>query len=228
MKFTPVIILSVGFGFFFGCNGQEMSTKEVQLNNEIDSVSYSMGVNIAQNIKSQGMKELNVNALAMAFNDILNDQTPKMDAATCNMVINDYFQNLQTARAEESKQAGSTFLDENKSRENVTTTESGLQYEVLVEGNGPKPEAEDEVTVHYHGTTLDGTVFDSSVNRGEPVNFPVNGVIQGWQEALQLMPVGSKWKLFIPSDLAYGPRGAGQSIGPNETLIFEVELISIN
>ena len=142
--------------------------------------------------------------------------------------VNQIFSPRLRARSFASLRHTNRLLDENKNRENVTTTESGLQYEVIVEGNGPKPVAEDEVTVHYHGTTLDGTVFDSSVNRGEPVNFPVNGVIQGWQEALQLMSVGSKWKLYIPSDLAYGPRGAGQSIGPNETLIFEVELISIN
>ncbi len=228
MKLSQVIILAVGFGFIIGCSGQEMSTKEVKLINEIDSVSYSMGVNIAQNILSQGMKEINVDALSKAFNDILNDQTPIMDAATCNTVINNYFQNLQTAVAEENKEIGSAFLDENKNKENVTTTDSGLQYEVLVAGSGSKPTAEDEVTVHYHGTTIDGTVFDSSLDRGQPVDFPVNGVIMGWQEALQLMSVGSKWKLYVPSDLAYGPRGAGQDIGPNEMLIFEVELIRIN
>jgi FKBP-type peptidyl-prolyl cis-trans isomerase FklB len=227
MKIVSATVLVASFIVFYGCGGQEMSTKEVQLNNEIDSVSYSLGVNIAQNVKSQGMDEVNVDAIANAFNDVLNDQSLKIDEATCSMVINSYFQNLQTSRAEESREAGIAFLEENKIRENVTTTESGLQYEILTEGSGPIPGENDTVTVHYHGTTIDGTIFDSSVERGEPVNFPVKGVIMGWQEALQLMPVGSKWKIFIPSELAYGERGAGRDIGPNETLIFEVELLSI-
>ena len=123
--------------------------------------------------------------------------------------------------------AGNVFLAENAKREEVTTTVSGLQYEVLSEGKGDSPKATDEVTVHYHGTLIDGSVFDSSVERGQPATFPVNGVIPGWIEALQLMKPGAKYKLFIPSDLAYGERGAGQKIGPNSTLIFEVELISI-
>ncbi|MBS0000386.1 MAG: FKBP-type peptidyl-prolyl cis-trans isomerase [Cyclobacteriaceae bacterium] len=205
-----------------------MSGKEVQLGNEIDSVSYSLGVNIAQNIKSQGMDELNIEAMANAFSDVFEDDSLKIDEMTCSMLINTYFQNLQSSNAEESMQEGLAFLEENKSRQNVVTTESGLQYEVLEEGSGPKPGENDTVSVHYHGTTIDGTVFDSSVDRGEPVSFPVNGVIQGWQEALQLMPAGSKWKIFVPSELAYGERGAGRDIGPNETLVFEVELISIN
>jgi FKBP-type peptidyl-prolyl cis-trans isomerase FklB len=227
MKIISATLLVTSILVLLGCGGQEMSTKEVQLNNEIDSVSYSLGVNIAQNIKSQGMDEVNVNALANAFNDVLNDQSLKIDETTSSMVINSYFQNLQTARSEESREAGIAFLEENKNREEITTTESGLQYEILEEGSGPIPKEDDTVVVHYHGTTIDGTVFDSSVERGEPVNFPVNGVIVGWQEALQLMPVGSKWKIYIPSELAYGERGAGRDIGPNETLIFEVELISI-
>ncbi len=228
MKLLSKMVLAAGFATLMGCSGQEMSTKEVQLSNEIDSVSYSLGVNIAQNIKSQGMDEVNVNALAKAFNDVLGDQTLKLDQTTCSMVINTYFQNLQTSRSEKSKEAGLAFLEENKNKENVITTESGLQYEIITEGTGPIPTGDETVTVHYHGTTIDGTVFDSSVDRGEPVSFPVNGVIPGWQEALQLMPVGSKWKLYVPSELAYGERGAGRDIGPNETLIFEVELLSIN
>lgn len=228
MKLLSNMVLAAGFTTLLSCSGQEMSTKEVQLNNEIDSVSYSLGVNIAQNIKSQGMDVVNVNALTKAFNDVLGDQTLKLDQSTCSTVINTYFQNLQSSRSEKSKEAGLAFLEENKNKENVFTTESGLQYEIITEGTGPIPKEDDTVTVHYHGTTIDGTVFDSSVDRGEPVSFPVNGVIMGWQEALQLMPVGSKWKIYVPSELAYGERGAGRDIGPNETLIFEVELLSIN
>jgi FKBP-type peptidyl-prolyl cis-trans isomerase FklB len=123
---------------------------------------------------------------------------------------------------------GKKFLADNSKRENVITLPSGLQYEIMKAGEGPKPNLEDKVTTNYHGTLIDGTVFDSSVDRGEPASFPVNGVIKGWTEALQLMPVGSKWKLFVPYDLAYGERGTGPQIGPYTTLIFEVELISIN
>jgi FKBP-type peptidyl-prolyl cis-trans isomerase FklB len=228
MKVLSNWILAAGMVLLWGCDQQEVSTKEVRLNNEIDSVSYSLGVNIAQNIKSQGMEDVNVEALAKAFNDVLGDQTLKIDQATCGMVINTYFQGLQSSRAEESKEKGLAFLEENKKKNNIVTTESGLQYEILKEGTGPVPKEDDTVTVHYHGTTIDGTVFDSSVDRGEPVSFPVNGVIPGWQEALKMMPVGSKWKIYVPSDLAYGERGAGRDIGPNETLIFEVELLSID
>ena len=144
------------------------------------------------------------------------------------MLIQDYFVELSQKKSQEAISAGQAFLDENGKKEGVTTTASGLQYEVLTNGTGATPIESDQVTVHYHGTLVDGTVFDSSVERGQPATFPVNGVIPGWVEALQLMNVGSKYKLYIPSDLAYGERGAGGSIGPNETLIFEVELLSIN
>ena len=139
--------------------------------------------------------------------------------------MQEYFQNLANKALKLT--LGGKALAENAKREEVTTTVSGLQYEVLLEGEGDSPKATDEVTVHYHGTLIDGSVFDSSVERGQPATFPVNGVIPGWIEALQLMKPGAKYKLFIPSDLAYGERGAGQMIGPNSTLIFEVELISI-
>ena len=144
-----------------------------------------------------------------------------------NIILQDYFQKLANKALEANSEAGKTFLAENAKRKEVTTTASGLQYVVLTEGKGVAPKATDEVTVHYHGTLIDGSVFDSSVERGQPATFPVNGVIPGWVEALQIMKPGAKYKLFIPSDLAYGERGAGQMIGPNSTLIFEVELISI-
>ena len=136
-------------------------------------------------------------------------------------------QAAQTKALEENKLAGETLLSENKAREGVVVTESGLQYEVITKGEGDTPDENDKVNVHYHGTLPDGTVFDSSVERGEPITFPVNGVIKGWTEALQLMKVGDKWKLFIPSDLAYGARGAGPKIGPNQVLVFEVELLGV-
>jgi FKBP-type peptidyl-prolyl cis-trans isomerase FklB len=129
--------------------------------------------------------------------------------------------------APDALEAGQRFLAENATKPGVVTRPSGLQYEILTVGNGPKPGPSDVVTTHYHGTLIDGTVFDSSVERGQPISFPVQGVIPGWVEALQLMPVGSKWRLFVPSELAYGKRGAGGAIGPNEVLVFEVELLSI-
>jgi FKBP-type peptidyl-prolyl cis-trans isomerase FklB len=228
MKLFTIMILAAGFMFFTGCSQQDMSGKEVQLDSQIDSVSYSLGVNIGKNIKAQGVDQLNVNALANAMNDVFGDDSLKIDEMTSNMVIQNYFENLQSSVAEKSREEGLAFMEENKGKENVVATESGLQYQVLEEGSGAIPKEDDTVTVHYEGKTLDGTIFDSSLQRGEPVSFPVNGVIQGWQEALQLMPVGSKWRIWVPSDLAYGERGAGRDIGPNETLIFDVELMSID
>ena len=143
-------------------------------------------------------------------------------------MIQDYFTKQQAAASEGIIKVGADFLAENGKRKGVTTTKSGLQYEIIKKGNGPIPAATDNVETHYHGTLLDGTVFDSSVERGTPIALSVNGVIKGWTEALQLMSVGSKWKLFIPYNLAYGERGAGALIKPYSTLIFEVELISIN
>ena len=147
---------------------------------------------------------------------------------TITSFINSYFSKKQKKESESMIEDGANYLQENAKREGVTTLPSGLQYEVINDGTGPMPTIEDNVTTHYHGTLIDGTVFDSSVDRGEPASFPVGGVIKGWTEALQLMSVGSKWKLYVPYDLAYGERGAGAQIGPYSTLIFEVELISIN
>jgi FKBP-type peptidyl-prolyl cis-trans isomerase FklB len=210
-----------------GCNSQTNTGKDVTLVNEIDSVSYSLGLNVAKDVKKQGLEDVNIDAILKAFNDVYSDNElmiSEMDAGQC---LNTYFRKAQLAKSDASKEAGIAFLVENKAKEGVITTESGLQYEVMTEGSGEKPALEDKVTTHYHGTLIDGTVFDSSVDRGEPVSFPVNGVIPGWTEALQLMAVGSKYKLYIPSELGYGERGAGGAIGPNQALIFEVELISI-
>ena len=151
-----------------------------------------------------------------------------IQADSANKILNTYIQALQQKKLTANLEVGNKFLEENKTKEGVVTLTSGLQYLIMKEGNGPKPGAESKVTTHYHGTLIDGSVFDSSVERGEPASFPVNGVIKGWTEALQLMPVGSKWKLFIPSELAYGanPRQGGP-IEPNMALVFEVELLSI-
>lgn len=199
---------------------------KVDMEDEKQKLSYALGANIAQSLMSQGLDDLDTEVFLKGMNDAKNDSS-QMSDQEAQMVIQTVMQKKQEAKAEEATKEGREFLAKNATREEVTVTPSGLQYEVLVEGNGPKPTSSDKVKVHYHGTLLDGTVFDSSVSRGEPIEFPVTGVIQGWVEALQLMPMGSKWKLYIPYDLAYGERGAGGKIGPYSTLIFEVELLEV-
>ena len=199
-----------------------------KLKNEIDSVSYSLGVNIGENIKAQ-FPNLDLKNFEIGIEDVLNEKKqPKVEGADAQKIIQDYFTKMQAKANEEKIEAGKKFLEENSKRDEVITLESGLQYEVLKAGEGAKPTPNDQVTTHYHGTLIDGTVFDSSVERGEPATFPVSGVIKGWTEALQLMSVGAKWRLYVPSDLAYGERGAGAQIGPHTTLIFDVELLKIN
>ena len=198
-----------------------------QINTEMEKVSYSLGVNVAKSVKNQGLKSIDAKAIAQAFTDVFEENELKISEQESNEVLQEYFGKLAKKAQSENVAAGQKFLDENAKREGVVTTTSGLQYEVLKEGSGDSPKETDKVTVHYHGTLIDGTVFDSSVDRKQPATFPVNGVIPGWIEALQLMNIGAKYKLFIPSKLAYGERGAGGAIGPNATLIFEVELISI-
>jgi FKBP-type peptidyl-prolyl cis-trans isomerase FklB len=220
-----VLIFGVS-ALIFSCNNVDTSNSE--LSTQMDSLSYSLGVSVANNLKSSGFETIESSAISAAFNDVFSENDVKISEEDANALIQDYFMELSQKKSQEATNKGQAFLDENAAKEGVVTTASGLQYQVLTEGQGAKPVASDEVTVHYHGTLLDGTVFDSSVDRGQPATFPVGGVIQGWVEALQLMNVGSKYKLFIPSNLAYGERGAGGSIGPNETLIFEVELLSIN
>ena len=220
-----VLIFGVS-ALIFSCNNVDTSNSE--LSTQMDSVSYSLGVSVANNLKSSGFETIESSAISEAFNDVFSENDVKISEEDANALIQDYFMELSQKKSQEATNKGQAFLDENATKEGVVTTASGLQYQVLTEGQGAKPVASDEVTVHYHGTLIDGTVFDSSVDRGQPATFPVGGVIQGWVEALQLMNVGSKYKLFIPSNLAYGERGAGGSIGPNETLVFEVELLSIN
>ena len=221
-----IIILSSLF-LFITCK-TEKTNKTANLVTELDSVSYSLGVNIGENIKTQ-FEDINLNNFEAGIKDVLEkDVEAKISDNQAQAIIQSYFSKKQQKQSESVIEEGINFLRENGKREGVTTLVSGLQYEVINDGTGPKPTIEDNVTTHYHGTLTDGTVFDSSVDRGEPSSFPVGGVIKGWTEALQLMAVGSKWKLYVPYDLAYGERGAGQQIGPYSTLIFEVELISIN
>ena len=222
-----IIILS-SLILFIACE-TEKSDQRVNLITELDSVSYSLGVNIGGNLKKSSFEDINLYNFEAGIKDVLEKEVePKISDNQAQAIINSYFSKKQQKESESVIEEGVNYLRENAKRKGVTTLPSGLQYEVINYGTGPKPTIEDNVTTHYHGTLIDGTVFDSSVDRGEPASFPVAGVIKGWTEALQLMAVGSKWKLYVPYDLAYGERGAGPQIGPYSTLIFEVELISIN
>lgn len=203
-------------------------------NKEFDRISYALGLSMGNNFKASGITELNYQDFADGVAAVFDGLAPKMSYDQAKEEIQKFFQAMaERQRAEAQKMgevneaAGKAFLDENGKRVEVKTLPSGLQYEVIKEGDGAVPGPNDQVTVHYTGKLIDGTVFDSSVDRGEPATFGVSQVIPGWVEALQLMKAGSIWRLFIPSALAYGPNGAGNIIGPNSTLIFDVELISV-
>lgn len=193
----------------------------------MDKVSYALGLSIGNNFQNSGIKKLQVEDFVKGLEDVLGEKQPAISYEEAKQVINDYFMKLQQERLEINKQAGAEFLEINRHKAGVVELPSGLQYEILKQGTGARPSASDKVKCHYHGTLINGTVFDSSVQRGEPATFGVSQVIPGWVEALQLMPVGSKWRLFIPSNLAYGEHGAGDVIEPNSTLIFDVELLDI-
>lgn len=195
--------------------------------NELERVSYSIGINVATSIKSEGLDSINSFYISKGFQDVFENKDLAINIEESNKIIGEYFNKKQDAKNQRLAIDSKIFLEQNKQKDGVMTTESGLQYLILSEGRGNNPTLNDNVTVHYHGTLIDGTIFDSSVDRKQPATFPLNGVIPGWQEALQMMSVGSKWKIFIPSELAYGESGAG-AISPNSTLIFEVELLSIN
>lgn len=199
------------------------------LKTEMEKVSYGFGVNIAQNMKQQGMSEINADLLSKGVSDYLAGNKLEIPEDQIQEILQTYFKELQEKQFKGNITKGKEFLENNAKRDGVTTLNSGLQYEVITEGSGAKPKETDKVTTHYHGTLIDGTVFDSSVDRGEPATFPVNGVIKGWVESLQLMNPGSKWRIYVPEDLAYGANPhPGGPIEPYSTLIFDIELISIN
>ncbi len=197
------------------------------LKNANDSVSYAIGMSLASFYKEQGITSVNTNCVSAALNDAMKGRPTLMSEEQMNMSISNYLQQLKKEKSAAAREAGRQFLAANKTKPGVVELPSGLQYLVEKMGDGPKPALTDKVKCHYHGTLINGVVFDSSVDRGQPIDFPVNGVIKGWVEALQLMPVGSKWKLFIPADLAYGDNQAGAQIAPGSTLIFDVELLEI-
>ena len=193
----------------------------------MDKISYALGLSMGQNLMGSGVEKLNYQDLALGIEDVLTHQQPKISYLEAQQVLGQFFQELEAKVAGAAKADGEKFLAENAKREGVKVTASGLQYEVLEPSLGQKPKATDTVRVHYEGTLIDGTVFDSSYRRGESISFPLNGVIKGWTEGMQLMSVGSKYKFFIPYQLAYGERGAGASIPPYAALIFTVELLGI-
>ncbi len=219
------IILTLILGGFCGAF---VANAQSDMKNQQDSLSYAIGVNIGQNLESQQFNSMNYQAIVKGIEDYMEKNDLQISQTEINMILNNYMLQKQKELADEMSKAGREYLEKNAERSEVTSLPSGLQYEIIKEGDGPKPGPTDKVTTHYHGMLIDGTVFDSSVERGEPATFPVNGVIKGWQEALVLMPTGSKWRLYIPYYLAYGERGAGGKIGPYATLVFDVELLSIN
>jgi len=231
MQIKSLVVTLVAGTFILGsCN--TFKSSKVELKTLADSAAYAIGIDIGNNIKKNlptapGGKDLDQKIILAAFTNALNGNPSQIDSLKITTTTQSYFMKAQQAESGKAAEAGVKFLADNGKRAEVKTTASGLQYEIIKEGTGPKPLATDTVIVHYHGTTIEGKVFDSSVDRKEPAKFPVNQVIPGWTEALQLMPVGSKWKLVIPSALAYGERGAGADIKPNAVLVFEVELLEI-
>lgn len=204
------------------------------MDKEFDRLSYALGLSMGNNFRSSGIEKINEADFADGVKAVFSGAQPKMSYDEAKEEIRKFFEALEAkqreaaaAQGKVNEEAGKAFLDENGKRAEVHTTASGLQYEIVKEGDGPMPGPGDQVTVHYTGRLIDGTVFDSSVERGAPATFGVTQVIPGWVEALQMMKAGSKWRLFIPSALAYGPNGAGGVIGPNATLIFDVELINV-
>ncbi len=198
-----------------------------KLHGELEDFSYALGMSIAGNLIQTGVKTVNPELFLTGFKDVFKGETPLIRPEEANIILEEFIGKLNQDKGAGNLEEGLKFLAENRKKQGVVELPSGLQYIVLKEGDGEIPTATDKVKCHYHGTLIDGTVFDSSVERRQPAVFPVNGVIKGWVEALQLMSTGSKWRLFIPSALAYGSNGAGAAIGPNSALIFDVELLKI-
>lgn len=222
LLFLSIIIL------FYSCVESSQNTNDVELKNKIDTVSYSLGINIGQKIIDEGATEINTEVLIIALNQALEEDsslliTPK----SANIILQKYFSEIKKVKSKKTNTTGKEFLEQNKNNKNVFTLESGLQYQVIKKGSGTIPQLNDMVTIHFKGTFIDETVFDNTFGKN-PVTFPVGKCIAGWEEALQLMPVGSTWKLFIPAELAYGKKGSGEIIKPNTVLIYEIKLIKIN
>jgi FKBP-type peptidyl-prolyl cis-trans isomerase len=229
MKFRSIAVI-VLFGIFLSsCNQSPNLGGSSKMKNDLDSVSYAIGANIAKMLKDRDkVDEINYNTFVKGMKDVFEDNEMTLNDSVRRATISSYMRNLQNKVAQENLQKGQEFLEENKKKEGVKETESGLQYKVIKEGSGISPEPQDTVKVHYTGENINGEIFDSSVDRGKPAEFPLNRVIKGWTEGLQLMKEGAKYKFYIPSEIAYGKRPPRRgSIEPNETLIFEVELLEV-
>lgn len=229
------LALSIGGLFVTACNQAEGGAART-LTTDKDKVSYAIGLDIGRSFKQQslGLDEVDMNKMRMGIEDVLKDAKPMLADSQIQQIMMGFQQkmmakqdSLRKVKAESNQKESDAFLAKNAKEPGVITLPSGLQYKVITEGKGKKPDSNSTVTVHYTGTLADGTEFDSSVKRGQPATFPVTGVIPGWTEALKLMNEGSKWMLYLPPQLGYGERGGGQKIGPNAALIFEVELISV-
>lgn len=230
MKIKLLTLVVFVFALFASCgqNKKEVSIQNNSLDNEIDSVSYILGISIGNNFKASKIEDINYYAFLEGVHTVMKGDSSRINPMQSRVKLSAYSKKVYEKSVAENKKEGEEFLAANKTKEGVKVTESGIQYIVLKEGKGAIPSENDKVKVHYHGTLIDGKVFDSSVDRGQPVEFPVKGVIKGWQEILQMMPTGSKWKVFIPTELAYGENvRPGSPIEPNMALIFEIELLDI-
>ncbi len=223
-SFTATMVLMTACGQTT-TDSKRKRSGESALTTEMDSVSYAIGLSVASSLKGQGI-EMDPDVLKMAVENVNSETEHPFTPEEGDMIVRNYMQKQMAVKQEENKKKGEEFLAENAKKKDVQVTESGLQYRVIEEGEGENPTATSQVKVHYHGTLIDGTVFDSSVERGEPITFGLNQVIRGWTEGVQLMKPGAKYEFVIPSELAYGAQGSGQ-IGPDETLIFEVELLEV-
>jgi len=232
MKTTLAMVMVASLA---ACNqgADKATTNPTSLETDSQKLSYAMGLDVGKSLKNLET-DVDADAFSSGVNDVLSGGEVKLSEEVAANIKQEFFRKKQAsqmakreAAGAENKTKGEDFLAENAKKDGVKITSSGLQYEVIKQGDGAKPKPENTVKVHYKGTTIDGTEFDSSYSRGQPISFPLNGVIKGWTEGVALMPVGSKYRFFIPSDLAYGERGAGAKIGPNSTLIFEVELLAI-
>jgi FKBP-type peptidyl-prolyl cis-trans isomerase FklB len=209
---------------------QAASAADAKLDTDQKKMAYTLGYQLGLSLRQQGF-ELDADTVSAAVHDVFTGKQPKLNQAEMQAVVqkmNAAMLQKQVELADNNYKAGQKFLKDNKDKDGVKTTKSGLQYKVVKNGSGKTPKPSDKVVAHYEGRLISGKVFDSSIKRGSPATFPVNGVIKGWQEALQLMKEGDKWQVYIPSDLAYGEKGVGRNIGPNETLIFDIELIKVN
>jgi FKBP-type peptidyl-prolyl cis-trans isomerase len=209
-------------------NGTKPATPAFTLNSAMDSLSYAIGLNVGGNLKAQGVDNFSYQAMNQGMRDAITEgQKPLMDEQTASMTIQQKLQEYASKKNNAQKEIGKKFLAENKSKPGITELPNGIQYKIINQGTGIKPTLEDTIKVHYKGTTIDGNVFDDSYSRGEPIEFKLNNLIEGWKQALVLMPVGSKWQIFLPSDYGYGDRGAGANIPGGATLIFELELLDV-